>query len=54
MTAWGLTGASPNPVAGACDDAICVPSISTATVQEVHQVLIHLICGALDRALASE
>ena len=53
MTTWGLTGAPPNPVAGACDDAICVPSHSTGTVQEVHQVLIHLLCGALDRALAA-
>ena len=53
MTTWGLTGAAPNPLAGACDDAICVPSVSTATVQEVHQVLIHLLCGALDRALAA-
>jgi D-sedoheptulose 7-phosphate isomerase len=53
MTTWGLTGAAPNPLAGACDDAICVPSRSTATVQEVHQVLIHLLCGALDRALTA-
>ena len=52
MTIWGLTGAAPNPVAAGCDDAICVPSTSTATVQEGHQVLIHLLCGALDRALA--
>jgi D-sedoheptulose 7-phosphate isomerase len=53
MTTWALTGAAPNPQAGACDDAIAVPSLSVATVQEVHQVLIHLICGALDRALAA-
>jgi D-sedoheptulose 7-phosphate isomerase len=52
MTTWALTGAVPNPLAGACDDVIGVPSSSVATVQEVHQVLIHLLCGALDRALA--
>lgn len=53
MTTWALTGAAPNPLAGACDDRIAVPSASVATVQEVHQVLIHLLCGALDRALAA-
>lgn len=53
MTTWGLTGAAPNPLAGACDDALCVASGSTATVQEVHQVVIHLLCAALDRALAA-
>jgi D-sedoheptulose 7-phosphate isomerase len=53
MTTWALTGAVPNPLAGACDDVIAVPSSSVATVQEVHQVLIHLLCGALDRALAA-
>jgi D-sedoheptulose 7-phosphate isomerase len=53
MTTWALTGAAPNPLAGACDDVIAVPSISVATVQEVHQVLIHLLCGALDRSLAA-
>jgi len=53
MTTWALTGALPNPLAGACDDAIAVPPSSVATVQEVHQVVIHLLCGALDRALAA-
>ncbi len=53
MTTWALTGTVPNPLAGACDDVIAVPSSSVATVQEVHQVLIHLLCGALDRALAA-
>lgn len=53
MTTWALTGAAPNPLTVACDDAVAVPSLSVATVQEVHQVVIHLLCGALDRALAA-
>lgn len=53
MSTWALTGAVPNPLAGACDDAVAVASTSVATVQEVHQVVIHLLCGALDRALAA-
>jgi phosphoheptose isomerase len=51
MTTWGLTGAAPNPIATACDDAISVPARSAATVQEGHLVLIHMICAALDCAL---
>lgn len=53
VTVWGLTGPLPNPVADACDDALAVGVPSVANVQEIHQVVIHLLCGALDRALAS-
>jgi glycosyltransferase involved in cell wall biosynthesis/phosphoheptose isomerase len=46
---WALTGPGPNPLADACDQAIAVECGSTATVQELHQVAIHLLCGAVDR-----
>jgi D-sedoheptulose 7-phosphate isomerase len=52
MTAWALTGPFPNALAVSADDAICVEAPTTATVQEVHQVLVHLLCEALDGALA--
>ncbi|HEX2053422.1 MAG TPA: SIS domain-containing protein [Actinomycetota bacterium] len=45
---WALTGRRPNPLADICDDCICVDSTSTATVQEAHLILIHLLCAALD------
>ncbi len=48
---WALTGPGPNPLALACDDAICVPG-RTATVQEAHLVAVHLVCGAFEAALA--
>jgi D-sedoheptulose 7-phosphate isomerase len=48
---WSLTGAEPNPLAAACDDAICLPG-SPATVQEAQLVAVHLLCIALDAALA--
>jgi phosphoheptose isomerase len=48
VVSWALTGAGPNPLLGAVDDALPVPSPSTATVQEVHQVLIHLLCECVD------
>jgi D-sedoheptulose 7-phosphate isomerase len=48
LTAWGLTGRGPNPLAACSDDAVCVDAPATATVQEVHQVVVHLLCAAVD------
>lgn len=53
VTTWALTGPAPNPLAGRADDALAVSAPSTATVQEVHQVLVHLLCVALDREVAA-
>src|SRR5207244_2863737 len=50
LTTWCLTGPLPNPLADACDEAVCVYPAGaralaiTATVQAVHQVALHLIC----------
>ncbi len=52
LTAWALTGPAPNPLAEACHDALCVDADATATVQEVHQIALHLLCGAVDAAIA--
>jgi len=52
LTTWALTGAPGNPLAARCDDALCVRSPHTATVQELHLVAVHLMCAAFDRALA--
>jgi D-sedoheptulose 7-phosphate isomerase len=51
MTTWALTGAAPNPLAAACDDALCIDSPHTATVQELHLVAVHLLCAAFEEAL---
>ena len=53
MTAWTLTGPGSCPLADLCDDAVCLPVESTATVQELHLVAIHLLCVALDRELVA-
>jgi phosphoheptose isomerase len=45
-----LTGRLPNPLAAAADDAVGVDA-ATPTVQEVHQVAIHLLCAAIDATL---
>jgi D-sedoheptulose 7-phosphate isomerase len=51
LTVWAMTGRSPNPLAGLADESIVVDGPSTATVQEVHLVALHLVCAALDVAL---
>ncbi len=51
LATWALTGAAPNPLALAADATVAVSSTDTAVIQEVHQVLVHLLCEALDRAL---
>jgi D-sedoheptulose 7-phosphate isomerase len=53
LTTWALTGPAPNPLAAACDDALCVPAPATATVQEAHLVAVHLLCTAVDRHVAA-
>jgi len=51
MATWALCGSRDCPLAAACDDALCVESPHTATVQEVHLIAIHLVCAAFDHAL---
>ena len=51
IATWALCGSRDCPLAAACDDALCVESPHTATVQEVHLIAIHLICAAFDHAL---
>lgn len=51
LRSWAVTGPAPNPLAATCDDAICVEAPSTATVQEVHLLLVHALCIAVDSAL---
>jgi D-sedoheptulose 7-phosphate isomerase len=51
LVTWALTGPAPNRLAARCEDALCVPAEATATVQEAHLVVIHLLCAAVDRSL---
>jgi D-sedoheptulose 7-phosphate isomerase len=50
--AWALTGPGPNPLADACDDAVCLPG-DTATVQEMHLAALHMLCRALEERIAA-
>jgi glycosyltransferase involved in cell wall biosynthesis/phosphoheptose isomerase len=49
LETWALTGAAPNPLADLAHEAVALDCASTATVQELHQVALHLVCGAVDR-----
>jgi D-sedoheptulose 7-phosphate isomerase len=51
MLTWGLCGRADSPLAERCDEALCVDSPHTATVQEIHLIAIHLLCAAVDEAL---
>lgn len=50
--AW--TGAEPGPVGDAADIVLAVPSTTTARVQEVHTLVMHVICVAVDAWVAAE
>lgn len=52
LAVWALTGPAPNALAAAADEALPAEGETTATVQEVHQVVIHLLCAAVDAAVA--
>lgn len=48
-----LTGPLPNPLGATADRCVAVAGCSTATVQEVHQVVVHLLCATVERALGA-
>jgi D-sedoheptulose 7-phosphate isomerase len=53
LTTWALTGRGPNPLVACCDDAVCVDARATATIQEVHQIVVHLLCASFDVTVRS-
>jgi D-sedoheptulose 7-phosphate isomerase len=53
LTAWAMTGPSPNPLAEAADDVVAVPCADVPSVQDVHQVAVHLLCLAFENAAAA-
>ncbi len=53
ITTYALTGRGPNPLSERSDDAFCVDADATATVQEVHLMIIHLLCGFVDVAVGA-
>lgn len=52
LAVWAITGATPNPLAAAADEALVIECANTATVQELHLVALHLICESFDAAMS--
>lgn len=50
----GLTGESGGQMRSACDLCLCIPSKSTARIQEMHITIGHTICELLEERLATE
>ncbi|MFD5333703.1 PfkB family carbohydrate kinase [Cellulosimicrobium cellulans] len=48
LTTWALTGPRDCSLAEACDDALALRGASTSSVQELHLVVVHALCAALD------
>jgi D-sedoheptulose 7-phosphate isomerase len=48
VTPWALTGPHPNPLADMSFDAIAIDAPTTATVQEIHLVVIHMLCASIE------
>ena len=51
ITVIGLTGRDGGKMKSLCDLCLVVPSTITARIQEIHILVGHLLCGALEREL---
>ena len=49
MTTWALCGDVSSPLAELCDEAIALAGPTSATVQELHLIALHMLCCAVDR-----
>jgi phosphoheptose isomerase len=54
MKVLGLTGAKGAAFAAECDVGIAVPSLVTSRIQECHITIGHVLCEAIDAAIAAE
>jgi D-sedoheptulose 7-phosphate isomerase len=51
LSVWALTGPAPNPLESTADDRLCVAAATSATVQELHLVAVHMLCESFDHAV---
>ena len=51
---WALTGPAPNPLAELADDVLSVETPSGSVIQEVHLMLLHAVCAAVDARLVRQ
>ena len=53
MTTIGLLGRDGGDCLKLCDIALLVPATDTARIQEIHLLLGHLLCGLVEKEMAS-
>lgn len=46
-----FTGAQPNPLSKISDICVSIPSVSTPRIQEMHILIIHIICKIIEDSL---
>jgi D-sedoheptulose 7-phosphate isomerase len=51
LRVWALTGPVGSPLCRIAEEAVCVDTPHTATIQEAHLVAIHMLCASFDCAL---
>jgi D-sedoheptulose 7-phosphate isomerase len=51
VTVWAMTGPAPNPLAALADQTLAIDAATTAAVQELHLIALHLVCEAMDECL---
>jgi D-sedoheptulose 7-phosphate isomerase len=51
LRTWAMTGPVPNPLAEVAEEVLPICAPTTATVQELHLVALHLVCEAMDAEL---
>ena len=54
LSVIGMTGESGGRMRSACDICLCVPSKSTARIQEMHITIAHAMCELLEERLAKD
>jgi phosphoheptose isomerase len=52
VESFALTGSTPNPLASICDRHLAIEGCEPPAVQEMHLVVIHLLCESIDRIVA--
>lgn len=52
LVTWAMTGPRPSPLANLVAECVAVEAEHTSTIQEVHLVLVHLLCEAFERHLS--
>lgn len=51
LRTWAMTGPAPNPLIEEADECLTIEASTTATVQELHLVALHMMCEAMDEQL---